>query len=76
MRGFNIMGDCTWARGKVTRKYIKDGNALVDIEIRGENQRGELTTPGLATVLLPSLNPQHNVFFDGRNCDLELPVVR
>ena len=76
MRGFNIMGDCTWARGKVVRKYVKDGNALVDIEIRGENQRGELTTPGLATVLLPSLNPQHNVFFDGRNCDLELPVVR
>lgn len=76
MRGFNIMGDCTWARGKVIRKYVKDGNALVDIEIRGENQRGELTTPGLATVLLPSLNPQHNVFFDGRNCDLELPVVR
>lgn len=76
MRGFNIMGDCTWARGKVTRKYVKDGNALVDIEIRGENQRGELTTPGMATVLLPSLNPQHNVFFDGRNCDLELPVVR
>ena len=76
MRGFNIMGDCTWARGKVTRKYVKDGNALVDIEIRGENQRGELTTPGLATVLLPSHNPQHNVFFDGRNCDLELPVVR
>ena len=46
------------------------------IEIRGENQRGELTTPGLATVLLPSLNPQHRVFFDGRDCDLELPVVR
>mgnify|MGYP001325850984 FL=1 len=76
MRGFNIMGDCTWARGKVTRKYVKDGHALVDIEIRGENQRGELTTPGMATVLLPSLNPQHKVFFDGRDCDLELPVVR
>lgn len=76
MRGFNIMGDCTWARGKVTRKYVKDGHGLVDIEIRGENQRGELTTPGLATVLLPSLNPEHKVFFDGRDCDLELPVVR
>ena len=45
MRGFNIMGDCTWARGKVTRKYIKDGNALVDIEIRGENQRGDEQRP-------------------------------
>jgi acyl dehydratase len=76
MRGFNIMGDCTWARGKVVRKYVKDGHALVDIEIRGENQRGELTTPGLATVLLPSLNPQHKVFFDGRDCHLELPIVR
>ena len=76
MRGFNIMGDSTWCRGKVTKKYVKDGHALVDIEIRGENQRGELTTPGLATVLLPSLNPEHNVFFDGRDCDLELPTVR
>lgn len=76
MRGFNIMGDCTWCRGKVTKKYVKDGHALVDIEIRGENQRGELTTPGMATVLLPSLNPEHRVFFDGRDCDLELPVVR
>jgi acyl dehydratase len=76
MRGFNIMGDCTWCRGKVTKKYVKDGFALVDIEIRGENQRGEMTTPGMATVLLPSLNPEHRVFFDGRDCDLDLPVVR
>ena len=76
MRGFNIMGDSTWCRGKVTKKYVKDGYALVDIEIRGENQRGEVTTPGMATVLLPSLNPEHRVFFDGRDCDLELPVVR
>ena len=50
MSRFNTMGDCTWARGTVTRKYMKDGYALVDIEIKGENQRGELTTPGLATV--------------------------
>ena len=76
MRGFNIMGDCTWARGKVTRKYIKDGHALVDIEIRGENQRGELTTPGLATVILPSLDPNTAAFFDGRGVSLDLPVVR
>jgi hypothetical protein len=49
---------------------------LVDIEIRGENQRGELTTPGLATVILPSLDPKIPVFFDGAKLDLELPVVR
>jgi hypothetical protein len=76
MRRFNTMGDSTWARGKVTRKYAKDGFALVDIEIRGENQRGELTTPGLATVILPSRNVDLPVFFDGSALDLELPVVR
>lgn len=27
---------------------------LVDIEIQAVNQRGELTTPGIATVALPS----------------------
>ena len=55
---------------------MKDGFALVDIEIKGENQRGELTTPGLATVVLPSLDPQTKVFVDGSGLDLELPVVR
>jgi hypothetical protein len=35
-----------------------------------------LTTPGLATVILPALDPNIPVFFDGRNLDLELPVVR
>ena len=54
MRRFNTMGDSTWCKGKVTRKYVKDGYALVDLEIWGENQRGELTTPGMATVALPS----------------------
>jgi acyl dehydratase len=76
MRRFNTMGDCTWARGKVTNKYIKDGHALVDIEIRGENQRGELTTPGLATVIMPSRRVDIPVFFDGAKLDLDLPVIR
>jgi hypothetical protein len=55
---------------------VKDGFALVDIEISGENQRGELTTPGLATVMLPSRDVNRRVFFDGAQLDLELPVVR
>jgi hypothetical protein len=76
MRRFNTMGDCTWCKGRVTRKYIKDRHALVDIEIKGENQRGELTTPGLATVILPSRDVSLPVFFDGSALDLELPVVR
>ncbi|MCM8737683.1 MaoC family dehydratase N-terminal domain-containing protein [Azospirillum sp. A1-3] len=76
MRRFNTMGDTTWCRGRVTRKYIKDRHALVDIEIRGENQRGELTTPGLATVVLPSRDPNIPAYIDGSALDLELPVVR
>ncbi|MFC3215179.1 hypothetical protein [Novosphingobium panipatense] len=40
MSRFNTMGDCTWARGTVTRKYIKDGYALVDIEIKGRTSAG------------------------------------
>ena len=76
MRRFNTMGDSTWAKGKVVRKYVKDRYALVDIEISGQNQRGELTTPGLATVMLPSRDVTHKVFFDGSQLDLDLPTVR
>lgn len=76
MRRFNTMGDSTWCKGRVTRKYVKDGHALVDLEIWAENQRGEVTTPGLATVVLPSRDPSVPVFVDGANLDLELPVLR
>jgi hypothetical protein len=76
MRRFNIVGDTTWCKGKVIRKYVKDGYALVDIEIAAENQRGEVTTPGIATVALPSRDVKLPAFVDGAGCDLELPVVR
>jgi acyl dehydratase len=76
MRRFNTMGDSTWCKGKVSKKYVKDGFALVDLEIWGENQRGELTTPGLATVILPSRDVKNRVFFDGAALELELPTVR
>ena len=76
MRRFNTMGDSTWCKGKVSRKYVKDGFALVDLEIWGENQRGELTTPGLATVMLPSRDVKNRVFFDGAGLELELPTIR
>jgi acyl dehydratase len=76
MRRFNTMGDCTWCKGRVGRKYVKDKHPLVDIEIWGENQRGELTTPGLATVILPSRDVNLLVFLDGVGLDLELPLVR
>ena len=75
-RRFNVMGDATWCRGKVSRKYAKDGYPLVDIEIWGENQRGEVTTPGVATVVLPSRSTDFPVRFDAGGLDLDLPAVR
>jgi hypothetical protein len=76
MRRFNIMGDTTWCKGKVVRKYIKNNTALVDIEIAAENQRGEVTTPGVATVALPSRDVKLPAFLDGSGVDLGLPVTR
>ncbi len=76
MRRFNIMGDTTFCKGKVVRKYVKDNVGLVDIEIAAVNQRGEVTTPGVATVALPSRDVKLSAFIDGAGIDLELPVVR
>ena len=53
-RKFNYVGDTHWMKGTVTRKYLAEGRPAVDIDIWGENQRGEVTCPGHATVLLPS----------------------
>ena len=61
LKRFNIVGDTHWMKGKVTKKYIVNGEHLVDIECWGENQRGEITLPGSATVRLPSKNPQKTI---------------
>jgi acyl dehydratase len=53
-RKFNYMGDTTWVRGRVTGKHQADGLNEVHLEVRCENQRGEVTTPATAVVLLPS----------------------
>lgn len=76
MRRFNTLGDTTWCRGTVARKYLNDGYALVDIELRGGNQRGELTTPGLATVILPSKDVRTRPVVDGAGFELGLPLIR
>jgi acyl dehydratase len=54
-RRFNYVGDTHWMRGRVARKFLADGDRpAVELDIRGENQRNEITTPGHATILLPS----------------------
>lgn len=54
-RKFNYVGDTHWMQGRITRKYLADGDRpAVDLDIWGENQRGDITCPGHATILLPS----------------------
>jgi len=47
-------GPTWWCKGKVIKKYVEGDAHLVDCDIRIENGKGEVTTPGTATVILPS----------------------
>jgi len=54
-RKFNYVGDTQWLRGRVVRKFLAPGDRpAVELELEAVNQRGEPTTPGHATILLPS----------------------
>ena len=46
-------GDTTTWRGRVTHKYVKGNNHFVECEIWAENQRGQISTKGNATAILP-----------------------
>jgi acyl dehydratase len=52
-RRFNFTGDTTWIKGKVTGKQQVSGRNEVELELHCENQRGVITSPATATVLLP-----------------------
>jgi hypothetical protein len=41
-------------RGRVVGKRQEDGENLVDLEVEMANEEGRVTTPGTATVALPS----------------------
>jgi acyl dehydratase len=54
-RAFNYVGDTQWISGRVTRHYLADGGRpAVDLELTAKNQRGDQTTTGTASILLPS----------------------
>jgi hypothetical protein len=53
-RKFNYIGDATWLRGQVVDKRELDGRHEVHLEVRCENQVGEVTSPARAVVLLPT----------------------
>ncbi|MFQ5925526.1 MAG: MaoC/PaaZ C-terminal domain-containing protein [Dehalococcoidia bacterium] len=53
-RGVDFPGEELVCKGRVINKYVKDGEHIVECEIWTENPSGEKTTPGSATVILPS----------------------
>jgi hypothetical protein len=54
MRKFNYIGDTQFLKGQVVGKRAEDDRFYVDLVIEMTNQRGEKTSVGEATVLLPS----------------------
>ncbi|MFC2041053.1 MaoC/PaaZ C-terminal domain-containing protein [Chloroflexota bacterium] len=45
----------TWqCKGKVSKKYVEGDEHYIDCDIWVENGKGEVTTPGKATAILPS----------------------
>ena len=53
-RGMDVPDDTLTIRGKASRTYVEGGRHFVDCEVWLENGKGEKTTPGTATVVLPS----------------------
>ena len=53
-RGMDVPGQEMICRGRVTGKRQENGENLVELEIWTENAQGQKTTPGTATVALPS----------------------
>jgi acyl dehydratase len=53
-RAFNFMGDTTICSGEVTDKRVEGPYHVVELTLAGTNQRGEITAPGTATVILPT----------------------
>ena len=53
-RRLNHLGDVSWMKGKVTKKYTDNGEHLVDLELYCENQANIIHMDGSATVRLLS----------------------
>jgi acyl dehydratase len=54
IRRHNPEGDTLYIDGTVSKKYEKDGRKLVEFQLMGKNQDGELSVQGHAVAALPS----------------------
>jgi acyl dehydratase len=55
-KGMNFPGEAITCRGKVTKKYIQNGQYYVECRLWAENPKGEKTATGNATAILPVKN--------------------
>jgi len=53
-KGMNYPGETITAKGKVTKKYVRNGQHYVECSLWAENAKGEKTASGMAIVILPS----------------------
>ncbi len=53
-RGMDVPGQDITCRGVITNKLQEGGQNLVELDIWTESPSGDKTTPGKATVILPS----------------------
>ena len=53
-RGMDVPGDTLVCKGTVTKRYVEEGEHMVECEIWLPNRKGERTTLGSAAVVLPS----------------------
>jgi acyl dehydratase len=75
MRRFNYIGDTQFLKGEVVGKRAEDDRFTVDLVMEMTNQRGEKTTVGEATVLLPSR--EHGpVLLPKPSADLERRAIK
>ena len=51
---FNYLGDVTWASGKVTEKFERDGRKLVKLDLWTTNHRDQVTATAVAEAELAS----------------------
>ena len=53
MKIFNVVGETSTTKGRVTRKWEEGGEHLVEIEMWTETPRGVSVGPGPVVVTLP-----------------------
>jgi acyl dehydratase len=53
-RGMNFPNETITCRGKVSKKYIENGEHCIDCQVWAENAKGEKTVAGKAIITLPA----------------------